>query len=105
MEPTIGVIDTMFDENRSFCRNGLNLEICFVRYSLSQNDYKHGTAVTSIIVDGPASNPTMDDGCGRFKVRHFGVAGNQFSSFTILRNINEISSNKDIKVWNLSLFK
>jgi len=38
-------------------------------------------------------------------VRHFGVAaGNKFSSFTILRNINEIiSSNKDIKVWNLSL--
>ncbi len=104
-EPTIGVIDTMFDENVYFAewvefRNMLSSDI-----PLSQNDYKHGTAVTSIIVDGPASNPTMDDGCGRFKVRHFGVAaGNQFSSFTILRNINEIiSSNKDIKVWNLSL--
>lgn len=38
-------------------------------------------------------------------MRHFGVAaGNQFSSFAILRNINEIvASNRDIKVWNLSL--
>ena len=104
-EPTIGVIDTMFDENVYFAewvefKNMLSADI-----PLSQNDYKHGTAVASIIVDGPASNPTMDDGCGRFKVRHFGVAaGSQFSSFTILRNINEIvSSNKDIKVWNLSL--
>nr|WP_308742912.1 S8 family serine peptidase [uncultured Anaerocolumna sp.] len=72
---------------------------------LSPSDYNHGTAVSSIIVDGPSSNPHMDDGCGRFRVRHFGVAaGNQFSSFTILRNINEIIlSNKDIKVWNLSL--
>lgn len=104
-EPTIGVIDTMFDENIYFSewvefKNMLSDDI-----PLSPNDYRHGTAVSSIIVDGPAFNPDMDDGCGRFRVRHFGVAaGNQFSSFTILRNINEIiSSNKDIKVWNLSL--
>lgn len=104
-EPTIGVIDTMFDENVYFFewvefKNMLSEDI-----PLSPSDYKHGTAVSSIIVDGLASNPHMDDGCGRFRVRHFGVAaGNQFSSFTILRNINEIiSSNKDIKVWNLSL--
>lgn len=104
-EPTIGVIDTMFDDSVYFSewvdfKNMLPNEI-----PLSQSDYEHGTAVASIIVDGPAANPQMDDGCGRFKVRHFGVAaGNQFSSFTILRNINEIvSSNKDIKVWNLSL--
>lgn len=104
-EPTIGVIDTMFDENVYFSKwvefkNMLPKDI-----PLSPSDYKHGTAVSSIIVDGPSANPRMDDGCGRFRVRHFGVAaGNQFSSFTILRNINEIiSSNKDIKVWNLSL--
>lgn len=104
-EPTIGVIDTMFDKNVYFSewvefKNMLPEDI-----PLSPNDYKHGTAVSSIIVDGPSSNPNLDDGCGRFRVRHFGVAsGNQFSSFTILRNINEIiSSNKDIKVWNLSL--
>lgn len=104
-EPVIGVIDTMFDENVYFSEwvefnNMLADEI-----PLSPSDYNHGTAVTSIIVDGPSSNPQYDDGCGRFKVRHFGVAaGKQFSSFTILRNINEIiTSNKDIKVWNLSL--
>ncbi|WP_242661333.1 S8 family peptidase [Alkaliphilus metalliredigens] len=104
-EPIIGVIDTLFDENVYFSdwvefKNMLSEDI-----PLSPSDYKHGTAVSSIIVDGPASNPLMDDECGRFRVRHFGVAsGNQFSSFTILRNINEIISlNKDIKVWNLSL--
>lgn len=104
-EPTIGVIDTMFDKNVYFSewvefKNMLSEDI-----PLSPNDYKHGTVVASIIVDGPSSNPNMDDGCGRFRVRHFGVAsGNQFHSFSILRNINEIiSSNKDIKVWNLSL--
>lgn len=104
-EPIIGVIDTMFDDSVYFSewvdfKNMLPSEI-----ALSPGDYKHGTAVSSIIVDGPASNPNLDDGCGRFRVRHFGVAaGNQFSSFTILRNISEIvSNNKDIKVWNLSL--
>lgn len=104
-EPIIGVIDTMFDENVYFSewvefKNMLPEDI-----QLLTSDYNHGTAVSSIIVDGPASNPHMDDGCGRFRVRHFGVAaGNRFSSFAILRNINEIiSSNKDIKVWNLSL--
>lgn len=104
-EPTIGVIDTMFDESVYFSdwvefENMLSDEI-----PLRSSDYKHGTAVSSIIVDGPTSNPEMDDGCGRFRVKHFGVAaGEKFSSFTILRNINEIIlSNKDIKVWNLSL--
>lgn len=105
VEPVIGVIDTMFNKSVYFSEwvefeNMLPSEI-----TLSPSDYNHGTAVSSIIVDGPASNPKLDDGCGRFRVRHFGVAaGNQFSSFTILRNINKIvSKNKDIKVWNLSL--
>ena len=71
----------------------------------TQNDYRHGTAVSSIIVDGPKLNPWLDDGCGRFQVRHFGVAtGSRFSSFTIIKQIKTIiANNKDIKVWNLSL--
>jgi len=104
-EPTIGVIDTLFDEKVYFSgwvehKNMLPKEI-----EVSKADYQHGTAVTSIIVDGPTLNPNLDDGCGRFRVRHFSVTtGNKFSSFTILRNIKEIISlNKDIKVWNLSL--
>ncbi|WP_455757503.1 S8 family peptidase [Sulfurimonas sp.] len=104
-EPTIGVIDTLFDENVYFSEwveytNMLSSEI-----TTSTDDKEHGTAVSSIIVDGPTFNPDLDDGCGRFKVRHFGVAnGKSFNSFTILRNISEIvAQNRDIKVWNLSL--
>lgn len=104
-EPTIGVIDTLFDETVYFSewvnfKNMLSKDI-----PISQEDYQHGTAVSSLIVDGPAFNPELDDGCGRFRVRHFGVsAGQRFSSFSILKNIEQIvSSNKDIKVWNLSL--
>ncbi|MHB8130801.1 MAG: S8 family serine peptidase, partial [Mobilitalea sp.] len=71
----------------------------------STNDYRHGTAVSSLIVDGARLNPWLDDGCGRFKVRHFGVAsGSKFSSFTITKQIKYIiANNKDIKVWNISL--
>lgn len=104
-EPIVGVIDTMFDSNVYFSewvefKNMLSQDI-----QLSSNDYNHGTAVTSIIVDGPSFNPKLDDGCGRFRVRHFGVAtAKEFSSFTVLRAIKEIvSANRDIKVWNLSL--
>lgn len=104
-EPTIGVIDTMFDDRVYFSewvefKNMLDDEI-----QLSSEDYQHGTMVTSIIVDGATINPNLNDGCGRFKVRHFGVAkGKKFSSFTVLKAIREIViSNRDIKVWNLSL--
>lgn len=104
-EPVIGVIDTMFDKRVYFSEwvefeNKLDDGI-----ELKTEDYEHGTMVTSIIVDGPSLNKELDDGCGRFKVRHFGVAkSGKFSSFTILRAIKEIvESNRDIKVWNLSL--
>jgi len=104
-EPTIGVIDTLFDKNVYFSEWVEYTNMLSPDIPTSQNDYEHGTAVSSIIVDGPTFNPNLDDGCGKFKVRHFGVAsGNSFNSFTILRNISEIvAMNKDIKVWNLSL--
>lgn len=104
-EPVVGVIDTLFDENVYFSEwvefeNKLPQEI-----PISSKDYEHGTAVSSIIVDGPTLNPRLDDNCGRFKVRHFGVANEkEFNSFSILRSILDIvTSNRDIKVWNLSL--
>lgn len=104
-EPIIGVIDTHFDEKVYFhewvdYKNMMSKDIV-----LEKRDYAHGTAVSSIIVDGPKGNPLLDDGCGRFKVRHFGVATHEgFSSFAILRAIRAIvASNQDIKVWNLSL--
>lgn len=104
-EPVIGVIDTQFNEDVYFhewveYKNMLDENI-----PLSREDYEHGTAVSYILVDGPQGNPGLEDGCGRFRVRHFGVATHAgFSSFTVLKMIRDIvASNRDIKVWNLSL--
>ena len=104
-EPIIGVIDTRFDMGAYFSD--------WVEYhdeidpNLGENsdDYMHGTEVTSLIVDGPTLNPSLDDGCGRFQVRHFAVAREgRNSSFAILTAIHRIvSANRDITVWNLSL--
>ncbi|MCI8988416.1 MAG: S8 family peptidase [Clostridia bacterium] len=104
-EPVIGVIDTLFSGNVYFSE--------WVKYEnmLDENiptepkDYNHGTEVSSIIVDGPTFNPDLDDGCGRFRVRHFGVAKHgKFSSFSVLKAIRTaVAANRDIKVWNLSL--
>lgn len=105
IEPAIGVIDTLFDKRVYFSKWVEYHDMVDDNIPKGQNDYRHGTAVSSIIVDGPKMNPWLDDGCGRFKVRHFGVAaGAQFSSFTIIKLIKTIiEGNKDIKVWNISL--
>lgn len=103
-EPTIGVIDTIFDDTPYFSewidyRDETNPDIPH------DDGIYHGMQVSSIIVDGPALNPHLDDKCGRFKVRHFGITGTKrTSSFTAMRSIKRIvESNRDIKVWNLSL--
>lgn len=105
IEPTIGVIDTLFDKRVYFSEWVEYYDMVDDSIPKSTNDYRHGTAVSSIIVDGARLNPWLDDGCGRFRVRHFGVAiGSKFSSFTITKQIKEIiANNKDIKVWNISL--
>lgn len=107
-EPTIGVIDTLFNPSVPFSSwvkyknmlDGIEKDV-----EIDEDDTRHGTAVTSIIVDGPRLNPQLEDNCGRFRARHFGVATRfGFSSFKILRMIREIvEQNPDIKVWNLSL--
>ena len=104
-EPVIGVIDMLFDERVYFGEWVEYHKMIDDRLPVSSDDYRHGTAVSSIIVDGPKLNPWLDDGCGRFRVRHFGVAsGTQFSSFKIIKFIKSIvEENKDIKVWNISL--
>lgn len=104
-EPTIGVIDTLFYEEVYFKEWVTYIRMVDEQIPTDTQDCNHGTEVTSIIVDGPAINPDLDDGCGRFRVRHFGVATKgRFSSFTILKAIREIvARNRDIKVWNLSL--
>lgn len=104
-EPIIGVIDTLFDDSVYFNEWVEYHELVDKDIPRDFGAYKHGTAVSSIIVDGPTLNPWLDDGCGRFRVRHFGVAaGRKFSSFSIIKAIKEIiAGNNDIKVWNISL--
>lgn len=104
-EPVIGVIDTLFNENVYFAEWVEYQNLLDPNIPIEPEDKKHGTAVSSIIVDGPKGNPLLDDGCGRFRVRHFGVAKQSgFSSFAMLKMIRKIiSTNRDIKVWNLSL--
>ena len=104
-EPIVGVIDTPFSKDVYF-KDWVSYESMLGDgIELDARDYTHGTEVTSIIVDGPTINPALDDGCGRFRVKHFGVAKrSRFSSYTILRSIRRaVSQNRNIKVWNLSL--
>lgn len=104
-EPTIGVIDTAFNDDVYF-REWVKYEDQIdAEIPRSDDDYVHGTSVTSIIVDGPTMNPGLDDGCGRFRVKHFNVvAGKTFSAFTVMKLIRQVvRKNLDIKVWNLSL--
>lgn len=104
-EPVVGVIDKMFSNEVYFSDWVEFHDMVDPNIPRSSDDVIHGTAVSSIIVDGPSFNPHLEDGCGRFRVRHFGVAtGNKFSSFTVMKLIRQIViENPDIKVWNLSL--
>lgn len=104
-EPVVGVIDTPFSKDVYFSEWVTYESMLDDDIELDASDYTHGTEVSSIIVDGPTINPALDDGCGRFKVKHFGVAKRgRFSSYSILRSIRKaVSQNRDIKVWNLSL--
>lgn len=109
-EPIVGVIDTAFDENVYFKewvtyqdRLDIPLDIDPDKRKDAQD---HGTKVSSIIVDGPTLNPDLDDGCGRFRVRHFRLmngAKEASSIATILRKLeNIIEENRTIRVWNFS---
>lgn len=105
-EPTIGVIDTLFD-NTVYFKEWVDYRetLDFVESQRIINEYyEHGTAVSSLIVDGPALNPWLDDGLGRFKVRHFGVCPGRISPTKLVAKIEKIiNENQDIHVWNLSL--
>lgn len=105
-EPYIGVLDTAFDE-RVYFSKWVDYEPRYMDdgVDITEEDKEHGTAVDSIIVDGPSINPKLDDGCGRFRVKHFCIAHHgRNNTFSIMRRIKEIVENSlDIKVWNLSL--
>lgn len=105
-EPVIGVIDTVFNEKVYFSDWVEYVEcLDFLEKStVKEEDYEHGTAVSSLIVDGPSLNPWLDDGLGRFRVKHFGVCADRISPTKLIRKIEEIiQKNKDIRVFNLSL--
>ena len=103
-EPIIGVIDTAFNTNAYFSE-WVTYEDWTDKDLLPSLENGHGTMVSSIIVDGPRLNPALEDGCGRFRVKHFGVmTGKRTSSFSLMKKIQRIvNSNPGIKVWNLSL--
>lgn len=104
-EPIIGVIDTQFNNQVYFAEWVDYKNVVDPNLTPDYRDYFHGTFVSSIIVDGPSLNPDLDDGCGRFRVKHFGVSINgRFSSYFIMSKIEElVIANPEIKVWNLSL--
>ncbi len=103
-EPIIGVIDTLFNENAYFSE-WVDYQDCMTNKRDRNNDVAHGTQVSSIIVDGPSLNPELDDKCGRFRVKHFGITdGERMNSLTVMRDVKRIvEANLSIKVWNLSL--
>ncbi len=104
-EPTIGVIDTLFDKSVYF-EKWVDYKDCLNKdLQREPKDYIHGTEVSSIIVNGSTINNKYDDECGYFKVRHFGVAKDGVNnSYDIIKKIEEIVlSNLDIHVWNISL--
>ncbi len=102
-EPVIGVIDTPFNKKVYFAEwvDSDN----YVEDIANDEDFEHGTGVSSIIVDGANLNPFINDGCGNFRVKHFGLSpSGKYNSFKIMTKIEElVKDNPDIKVWNLSL--
>ena len=105
-EPIIGVIDTLFDDRVYFHNWVENVDFLdtFEQTIVANDRREHGTEVTSILVDGPRLNPWLDDGCGRFRVKHFGVCSDRISPARLVRKIKEIiNQNPSIHVWNLSL--
>lgn len=106
-EPVIGVIDTAYEQKSlPYFHNWVEYKSMLPEdVEIRPSDTSHGTSVDSLIIDGPRCNPWLEDGCGNFRVKHFGVAtGGNYSSFTIMTMLRKIlSENPGIKVWNLSL--
>lgn len=103
-EPTIGVIDTFF-ENSVYFSDWVEVHNEIPDINITDNDRLHGTAIDSIIVDGARINPDLDDGCGNFRVRHFScMTAKGYRSISLINSIIRIvNENPDIKVWNISL--
>ena len=106
-EPVIGLIDMPFEQDHPpYFKDWVTyVPMLDEGIPIRPQDCDHGTSIASLLVDAPRINPDLEDGCGRFQVRHFGVAsGERFSAFSVMKKIERIvEENPDIKVWNLSL--
>lgn len=114
-EPIIGVIDGLFAKDRPEVLRNPYFSDWVENHDMLENpeellditDYSHGTEVDSLLVDLPRLNPELNDGCGHFRVRHFGIATSRGVSISymlkVIRKIVEDPKNSDIKVWNLCL--
>lgn len=104
-EPVIGVFDTMFTE-KCYFHKWVNFKNLYPEGTLiTSRDENHGTKIDFLLVDGPSKNGWLEDNCGRFQVRHFGVAlADSVNVELIFNNLERIvAENLDIKVWNFSL--
>jgi serine protease AprX len=105
LEPIIGVVDSGFDD-RVYFHNWVEYhEMLPAGVVMTEKDKIHGTEVDSILVDGPYANPELDDECGNFRVRHFGLgtASKIDSAYVMSKLETIIRDNSDIHIWNLSL--
>lgn len=114
-EPIIGVIDGLFAKDKPELFRNPYFSEWVENHDMLENpttdldivDYSHGTEVDSLLVDLPRLNPDLNDGCGRFRIRHFGIATSRGVSVSYMiktiRAIVEDPKNSDIKVWNLCL--
>ena len=86
-EPIIGVIDTRFDKRNAYFTDWVDYhDEINPELGDEPEDYVHGTEVTSIIVDGPTLNPSLDDGCGRSaSVISLSARDGRNSSFAIIQ--------------------
>ncbi len=101
----IGCIDTVIDEDTPFKEWIDYVHMLPEDIKILSKDKRHGTHVSSLLVAGNVWNPGLDDNCGLFRVKHFGIAAhNKMSSFETLKKIEwAVKNNPEIKVWNLSI--
>lgn len=103
-EPFIGVLDGFFDKDVYFGEWVDSSDDYMPDGCFGIEDRAHGTEVCSIIVNGPARNPDLDDRCGHFRVKHFTIAHKGKNSWINIKDRIEkiVTDHPEIRVWNLS---
>lgn len=104
--PTIGLLDTGFLPG-SYFDGWVSYDGEYLKdYDPKSVKDEHGTKIDSILVDGDFINKDKYcDGCGNFKVKHFGII-KKFGepSTTVMERVASIvRKHPSIHVWNLSI--